>query len=81
MDELEGSWSYAEDLQSALINSDAVVILTEWDDYLKINWKEISKIMRKPSWIFDTRGIIDDNKLIGSDLNFWKVGKGFVNRK
>ena len=81
LDELEGSWSYAEDLQSALINSDAVVILTEWDDYLKINWKEISKIMRKPSWIFDTRGIIDDNNLIGSDLNFWKVGKGFVNRK
>ena len=41
-------------------NADAVVILTEWDEYSKINWKEVSKKMRKPGWVFDSRSIISD---------------------
>ena len=57
-----------------------MVVLTEWDEYLKINWNEISKKMRKPSWIFDTRGIINENLFIEEDLNLWRVGKGFINK-
>ena len=37
---------------------------------------KISKYMRKPSWIFDCRDIIDLNDFKESDLNIWKLGFG-----
>ena len=77
-DSNECNWSYANNLKSAFENADAVIILTEWKDYLKINWEMMSNLMRRPSWVFDTRGIVEDENLKGSNLNFWKIGKGFV---
>ena len=57
-------------------NADLIIILTEWDEFKKIEWSKISKLMRKPSWIFDCRDIIDLNDFIESDLNIWKLGFG-----
>ncbi len=76
-DSAEGSWQFSEDLEKDCKNSDAIILLTEWEDYLKVNWEKISKLMRKPSWLFDTRGIINQEDLVGTDLNFWKIGKSF----
>jgi len=56
--------------------SDAILILTEWVEFKKIEWLKISKLMRKPSWIFDCRDIIDLNHFRESDINIWKLGFG-----
>jgi len=72
----EGIWNKIEDLKSAFKNTDAVVVLTEWDDYTNINWNEASKKMRKPSWVFDVRSIINPEKVIKSGINFWRIGDG-----
>ena len=61
-------------------NLDAVIVLTEWDIYSKINWGQVSKKMRSPGWVFDTRLIVDEEKVINSGLNFWRVGVGTVKR-
>ena len=74
----ESNWSFTNNLKSAFENADAVIILTEWEEYFRINWKMMSNLMRRPSWVFDTRGIIRDDNLIGTNLNFWKIGKGFI---
>ncbi len=74
----EGNWNYSKDIKDACIEADAIIILTEWDVYKKLNWHEISNLMRKPSWLFDTRGIIDESIVLDLDLNLWTVGKGFV---
>ena len=36
------------DLKEIFDDSDAVVILTEWDEYSKLNWELISNQMRSP---------------------------------
>jgi UDPglucose 6-dehydrogenase len=77
-DNCEGSWTYTNDLDIAFRNADAIIIITEWSEYLNINWSKISKIMRQPSWVFDTRGIIEESDLLGTNINFWKLGKGFL---
>ena len=74
----EGYWKFTRNLNDACIKADAIVILTEWEDYLKINWREISNLMRRPSWLFDTRGIVNEATLHDLYLNVWKIGKGFV---
>ena len=73
----EGLWSFCNSIRDSAVNSDAILILTEWNEFKKVNWAEISKIMRKPSWIFDTRSIanLDEAKKYG--LNTWRIGIDF----
>tara|TARA_A100001388_G_scaffold219895_1_gene170585 strand:- start:375 stop:1724 length:1350 start_codon:yes stop_codon:yes gene_type:complete len=73
-----GEWKFTRDLKIACKGADALVLLTEWEEYLKLDWSELSDLMRKPSWLFDTRGIVDESLFIGLTLNLWKVGKGFL---
>ena len=51
----EGEWSFSESIIDASKKSDAIVVLTEWEEFKNINWSEIYKNMRKPAWLFDTR--------------------------
>ncbi len=57
-------------------DADAIIILTDWDDFKKIEWQNLSRLMRKPSWIFDCRNTINLNNFKESDLNIWKLGFG-----
>ena len=61
-------------------NLDAVIVLTEWDIYSEINWGEASQKMKFPGWVFDTRLIVDEERVINSGLSFWRVGVGTVKR-
>ena len=74
----EGNWNFSSNIEHSLIDADAVLILTEWNEYTKINWENAYKIMRKPAWVFDSRSIIDPNKVINSGLKFWRVGDGVI---
>ena len=69
-----GSWQFASDIEVASKDADAIVILTEWDEYKKINWGSVSAKMRKPSWVFDTRNILPKEKLKNLNINYWQVG-------
>ncbi len=61
-------------IQESTLNADAIVILTEWQVFYELRWPEISKKMRKPSWVFDTRGIISVKELKKLGINVWRVG-------
>ncbi len=75
----EGSWSYANSISEAIKSSDAIVIITEWEEFKYLNWKEIKSKMRNPSWIFDTRSIINISEAEKYGLKVWSVGKGSQN--
>ena len=69
-------WKFENSIYKALEGADAIIILTEWDEYKSLNWDKISKNLNKPAWVFDTRLILDKNKIIQNGINFWSVGKG-----
>ena len=66
----------SKNIMDTFQSADAAIILTEWDEYSRINWEEVSMIMRKPAWIFDARSIVDANLIKKTDLNFWRIGDG-----
>ena len=74
----EGSWDFTINIKNALKDADAAVILTEWNEYSNIDWKAAYKIMRKPAWLFDSRSIIDPNKVKSTGLNLWRIGDGTI---
>ena len=67
---------FYSDIYKAAKDAHAVIIITEWDDYKKINWGMISKNMNKPSWVFDTRGILEKEKIKKFGIKVWQLGDG-----
>ena len=74
----EGSWCFEESIDNATHNADAVIILTEWEEYSNINWNLISKRMRHPAWVFDSRSIVKKEEVLDANLKLWKVGDGTI---
>ncbi len=73
---IEGGWEFSKEITHAFKESDAVVILTEWSDYEKLNWEELANLMRKPCWIFDVRSVINKYEIKNNGLKVWRIGDG-----
>ena len=65
----------AKTVEEASINADAIILITEWEEFKKLNWERIIKLMRSPSWVFDTRGILSVEELNSYEINIWTLGK------
>ncbi len=59
---------------SAAEGTDAILVLTEWEDFKFLEWDNIYQIMRKPAWVFDSRIFLDSNKLKNIGFNLWTLG-------
>ena len=71
-----GNWFFASNIQDIFPDTDAILILTEWEEYANIDWKNISRKMRSPAWIFDARSILNSSKIENTNLNLWRIGDG-----
>ena len=71
-----GSWALAESVEEAVSGADAVLILTEWNDYRQLDWAELAGRMRKPAWLFDARAVADPEAVRAAGLTLWRVGDG-----
>mgnify|MGYP001254618598 CR=1 FL=1 len=69
-------WHYSNEVYDTFIDADAAIFLTEWDEFLNLNWQKISKAMRQPAFIFDTRSIVNIQEVKESNLKIWQVGYG-----
>tara|TARA_Y100000991_G_scaffold215643_1_gene207061 strand:+ start:7461 stop:8879 length:1419 start_codon:yes stop_codon:yes gene_type:complete len=72
----KGCWYFVKDIYEAAKEADAILVITEWEMYSNLDWRKISKVMRKPSWIFDSRSILNSKEVKASGLNFWRIGDG-----
>ena len=71
-----GSWAEACSVEDAVMGADAVLVLTEWQDYCELNWTYLASLMRKPAWVFDARAVTDPVQIKFAGLNLWRVGDG-----
>ena len=72
----EGSWQPSANPVEACCGADAVLILTEWHHFRTLDWQSIAVLMRRPAWLFDTRGIADSQAANSAGLQVWTVGEG-----
>ena len=54
--------TYCSTAYEAMQNADAVIIMTEWDEFKKIDWQHAAQLVRNKI-IVDTRNIININAL------------------
>jgi UDPglucose 6-dehydrogenase len=71
-----GSWAEASSVEDAVKGADAVLVLTEWQEYGDLNWMALAGQMRKPAWVFDARAITAQEQVRAAGLTCWCVGDG-----
>ena len=74
-----GTWEFSKSINNNEIfnNSYAVIILTEWEEYRKLNWKSIAKKMVPPAWVFDSRSIVNTNEVKMQVLDYGDLVMAF----
>ena len=71
----EKSVEFFSDYFLACKNSHALVIMTEWDEFVSYDWKKIYSSLVKPANIFDGRNILDKKKMESIGFKFFGIGK------
>mgnify|MGYP001432330403 CR=1 FL=1 len=71
-----GEWTYCDSILEAAIGADAIVVLTEWEEFRNLDWKNLSKVLRNPSWLFDTKSITNSKVAESYGIHVWKIGLG-----
>lgn len=69
-----GRFQTAADPYAAAAGADAIAVLTEWDEFRKLDYGRIYEAMRKPAFLFDGRNILSRDEL--SKLGFLAYGIG-----
>ncbi len=65
----------AEDPYAAAQGAHAIAILTEWDEFAKLDYERIYHSMRKPAFIFDGRNLLDLPQLRQIGFDVYGIGK------
>lgn len=72
---LDGNLSFEADPYAAARGAHAVAILTEWDVYRTLDYKQLLASMECPNFLFESRNILDHRQLFDMGVNVYPVGK------
>jgi UDPglucose 6-dehydrogenase len=67
--------TYCADPYALAKGSDCLLILTEWDEFKKIDFKKIKQLLRQPM-IFDGRNLFHDVDLGKLGFEYYGIGRG-----
>jgi len=66
--------TYCRDMYDAVLDADALILLTEWKEFRLPTWGVIHKAMRR-SLVIDGRNIYDADELVENEFEYYCIGK------
>jgi UDPglucose 6-dehydrogenase len=64
---------YANSVEELASDCDAIVLITEWDEFRTADWKKIAKLMRWPL-VIDGRNALSEDNITAAGLTYRGVG-------
>lgn len=64
---------YCKDMYEATVDSDALMLVTEWKEFRIPSWDVLKKLMNNYV-VFDGRNIYDTKELVENGFNYYKIG-------
>lgn len=58
----------------ACVNSHAIAVLTEWDEFTGYDWQKIYDSMQKPAFVFDGRNLLNSQELKAIGFVYQAIG-------
>jgi UDPglucose 6-dehydrogenase len=71
---LGDSIDFVEDKFEALVDADALLLVTEWNEFRVLNYKVISKLMKRKV-IFDGRNIYERSEMEENGFDYFGIGR------
>ena len=77
---LSGSSEYKDNISindtplKSAEGADAIIVLTEWEEFSSLDWQKMFNVMRKPAWVFDARAFLDAENLKNIGFKVWSLG-------
>ena len=65
--------SFCENVKSACIDADMIIIHTEWNDFKALNFKALSR--KKNVIVYDMRNILSPDKMKKDKINYFGIGR------
>jgi len=69
--------AYCKDKYETLVDTDGLIVVTEWPEFRVLNYKVLEKLMREKV-IFDGRNIYDAGELKEHGFSYYSIGKQAV---
>jgi UDPglucose 6-dehydrogenase len=69
-----GEIDYVRDMYDVAKDADALVIMTEWNEFRYLDWDKIKTLLRSPI-VFDLRNIYEPRKMRARGFNYYCVGR------
>jgi UDPglucose 6-dehydrogenase len=66
--------SYSENSYAALTGADALIIVTEWNEFREPDYARMKKVMRQPT-IFDGRNIYNPEQIRAQGFTYYSMGR------
>ena len=66
--------TYAENSYSALTGADALVIVTEWNEFREPDYGRMRKLLRNPV-IFDGRNLYNPEQIRAQGFTYYSIGR------
>ena len=66
--------TYCRDMYDAVLDADALLLLTEWKEFRLPGWGVIKRAMKRPL-VIDGRNILDAEELEENDFEYHCIGK------
>jgi UDPglucose 6-dehydrogenase len=71
---LPRSLEYFDSAYAAITDADAVVLMTEWNEYRGLNPSKIKELMKGDVFV-DLRNVYEPSKMRDAGLNYYGVGR------
>lgn len=65
---------YCESIEELATDADALVLVTEWDQFKKLEWKKLAKVMRWPL-VIDGRNVLHEDDIVAAGMTYRGVGR------
>jgi UDPglucose 6-dehydrogenase len=73
--ELMPQLDYATGALDAITDADAIVLVTEWDEFLELDWAQVAAAMRG-NLVIDGRNALDERAVRAAGLVYEGIGRG-----
>ena len=65
---------YAQDMYEVAKDADALVIITEWNEFRYLDWERMKTLLRFPT-VIDLRNIYEPERMRARGFNYHSVGR------
>jgi UDPglucose 6-dehydrogenase len=67
--------TYCATAYDAAKEADALLIVTEWNEFKQLDWEKLRRFMRRPV-VVDGRNLYEQNEMADRGFVYWGVGRG-----